>query len=52
MPKHEIWELHSMQAASLSTKIAMTKERIREWVKHYGEDKDPVSRTPAVCPDL
>ena len=32
-----------MQAASLSTKIAMTKERIREWVKHYGEDKVYIS---------
>lgn len=38
MPKHELWELQSMQAAPLSVKIAMAKERIREWVKRFGED--------------
>lgn len=36
--KHEIWELQSMQAAPLSTKVALTKQRIREWVDEYGED--------------
>jgi len=38
MSKHEMWELQSMQAASLGTKIALTKQRIREWVNAYGED--------------
>ena len=38
MSKHEMWQLQSMQAASLGTKIALTKQRIREWVKAYGED--------------
>ena len=37
MGKHELWELQSMQAAPLSTKISMTKQRIREWVNEYGE---------------
>lgn len=36
--KHERWELLSMQSASLLTKIALTKERIRQWVDAYGED--------------
>lgn len=36
--KHELWELQSMQAAPLSAKISMTKQRIREWVNEYGED--------------
>lgn len=36
--KHERWELQSMQAAPLSTKILLTKSRIREWVKAFGED--------------
>ena len=36
--KHDKWELQSMQAASLNTKIALTKTRIREWVKEFGED--------------
>lgn len=36
--KHEIWELRSMQASPLSVKIAMTKTRIREWVKEFGTD--------------
>ena len=38
LAKHEIWELQSMQAAPLSTKVALTKQRIREWVDEYGED--------------
>lgn len=36
--KHELWELQSMQAAPLSVKIAMTKERIKEWVDAFGID--------------
>lgn len=38
MSKHELWELQSMQAAPLSVKIALTRDRIKEWVKAYGED--------------
>lgn len=38
MAKHELWELQSMQAAPLSVKVALTKDRIREWVKEFGED--------------
>ena len=38
MPKHELWELQSMQAAPLSVKVSLTKSRIREWVKRFGED--------------
>lgn len=37
-PKRQLWELQSMQAAPLSVKIALTKDRIREWVNEYGED--------------
>lgn len=35
---HELWELQSMQAMPLSTKVLLTKQRIREWVNKYGED--------------
>lgn len=38
MPKHEMWELKSMQAAPLNVKVLLTKQRIRDWVNHYGED--------------
>ena len=31
-------ELHMMQAAPLEIKIKMTKQRIREWVNHFGLD--------------
>lgn len=36
--QRKLWELQSMQAAPLSVKIALTKDRIREWVNEYGED--------------
>lgn len=42
-PKRQLWELQSMQAAPLSVKIALTKDRIREWVNAYGEDGVAVS---------
>ena len=38
MAKRELWELKSMQAAPLDVKILMTKSRIREWIREYGED--------------
>ena len=38
MAKRELWELKSMQAAPLDVKILMTKTRIREWIREYGED--------------
>lgn len=38
MANREIWELQSMQAAPLSVKIALTRDRLREWVKAFGED--------------
>lgn len=38
MAKHERWELQSKQAAPMNVKIALTKQRIREWVDEYGED--------------
>jgi 3'-phosphoadenosine 5'-phosphosulfate sulfotransferase (PAPS reductase)/FAD synthetase len=34
----EVSQLRSMQAAPLSVKILLTKQRIREWVHQYGED--------------
>lgn len=38
MAKRELWELKSMQAAPLDVKILMTRTRIREWIREYGED--------------
>ena len=43
MAKHELWELKSMQSSPLSVKVALTKQRIREWVNHYGLDSVYVS---------
>lgn len=44
MPKkHELWELQSMQAAPLSTKIRMTERRIQEWIDWWGEDHVAIS---------
>lgn len=37
-PKHTIQELHQWQALPLEVKVSMTKDRIRQWVKEYGED--------------
>ena len=37
-PKHTIKELQELQALPLSLKIRLTKQRIREWVNHFGED--------------
>lgn len=34
--KHEMWELQQMQGLPLSTKISLTKSRIRDWVDYYG----------------
>lgn len=36
--KHTMAELQQWQALPLAVKIRMTQERIREWVKEYGED--------------
>lgn len=36
--KHSIEELRQWQSLSLNVKILMTKARIREWIKTYGED--------------
>lgn len=38
MAKHELWELQSMQASPLNVKVALTKQRIRDWVHEYGQD--------------
>ena len=38
MAKHTIDELRQWQALPLSIKIRMTEERIRMWVREYGED--------------
>ena len=38
MAKHTLQELQQWQALPLSVKILMTKERIRQWIKEYGED--------------
>lgn len=36
--KHTREELAELQALPLSTKIALTKRRIREWIREFGED--------------
>lgn len=36
--QHTIEELKQMQALPLGVKIAMSKSRIREWVREFGED--------------
>lgn len=38
MSVHSIDELRQLQAMPLSIKVAMTKNRIREWIREYGED--------------
>lgn len=38
MAKHTLEELKQWQALPLNVKILMTKDRIRQWVKEYGED--------------
>lgn len=36
--KHTLQELQQWQSLPLSIKVAMTKDRIRNWVHEYGED--------------
>ncbi len=31
-------DLRTMQKAPLSVKVLMTKQRIREWIREFGED--------------
>lgn len=38
MSERERWELRSLQSAPLKVKIALTQQRIREWVNEYGVD--------------
>ena len=38
MSKHEISELHQLQALSLNEKVERTKARIRQWVEYWGLD--------------
>lgn len=38
MAKHTFEELQQWQALPLGIKIRMTEERIRDWVREYGED--------------
>ena len=38
MAKHTLQELKQWQSLPLSVKVLMTRERIRAWVKQYGED--------------
>lgn len=37
-PKHTADELRQWQALPLNVKILMTQERIRQWVRYFGED--------------
>jgi len=41
--RQTIEELRRLQSQPLEKKILMTRQRIREWVTHYGEDKVYVS---------
>lgn len=36
--KHTKEELKELQSLPLATKVELTKQRIKEWVDHYGED--------------
>lgn len=36
--KHTLQELQQWQSLPLSVKVAMTKDRVRNWVHEYGED--------------
>ena len=38
MSKHTLQELQQWQALPLNIKVLMTKDRIRQWIKEYGED--------------
>ena len=38
MAKHTLEELQQWQSLPLNIKIRMTEERIRDWVREYGED--------------
>lgn len=38
MAKHELWELRQMQSLPLAAKVRMTENRIRDWVREFGED--------------
>ena len=38
MKRHTIQDLQELQALSLDLKVALTKQRIREWVRHFGQD--------------
>lgn len=34
----ELWELRQMQSLPLAAKVRMTENRIRDWVREFGED--------------
>ena len=36
--KHTIRELQELQALPLDLKVRLTKQRIREWIREFGED--------------
>ena len=38
MKRHTIQDLQELQALSLDLKVALTKQRIREWVRYFGQD--------------
>ena len=38
MGKHTMKDLYELQALPLYLKVRLTKQRIREWISHYGED--------------
>ena len=41
--EHTIGELHQMQSLSLNSKIQMTRDRIKGWIKEYGEENVAVA---------
>ena len=36
--RHTIQDLQELQALPLDLKVRLTKQRIREWIRYYGED--------------
>ena len=43
MSRHEIGELHQLQALSLNEKVERTKIRIKQWVEYYGLERCYIS---------
>lgn len=41
--RHELWELKQMQSLPLRAKIAMSDQRVDDWIDQWGEDRVYIS---------